>query len=141
MISELLYNTLSTDSSLLNLLNASEADNGIYFETKKRDKSNPFIIYYLQAPTNINAQENVFEQQADFSIYADTHSEAAIIRDRLYDLFNKFDKTRYATSDGAKRIIEGHALTTFSRSSFLYNPKTSAQLGCSFSFKFVVNKE
>ena len=40
--------------------------------------------------------------------------------------------------DGKIIIHEGHALTSFSRSTFIFNPKTAAQTSCTFNFKYTV---
>lgn len=136
MIENIIYSVLKADEPLKTLLGASQRNSKIY-----PDSANPgvlpCIVYYADQPTNPNKEPWGYVQNITFEFWAKTKTQSLAIRDRLYTIFNKFDRF-FNSSAMAQGIIirECHAVSAQVTNNFPLETEQAINAVVSFDFSY-----
>ena len=129
MIENIVLNALKKDNTLKTLL-----DGKIYPDVAQV-KTLPCVVMESESPTNPTNDPFYYVQNLTFEIYASTEKSAQQIRDRFYEILNKFD--RYFLDKGTGVIImEAHAVYASVSNHFLLENEQAKEKVISFDFHF-----
>ena len=136
MIESIIYGVLKADTPLQNILGATQSDSKIYPDNANPGNL-PCIVYYADQPTNPNNEPWGYRQNITFEFWAKTKTESLAIRNRLYTIFNKFDRF-FNSSAMAQGIIirECHAVPAQLTNNFQLETEQAINAVVSFDFQF-----
>ena len=137
MIENIVYSVLKQDSALAALLGATAADSRIY-SVFAEPLSLPCIVFYSGSPVSANDTVWFYRQNFTFEIYAETVSQYNAIRNRLYTIFQKYDRFFNSSAMQTEGIIikECHAVETEIISTYPDEYKQAVQGAAGFEFQF-----
>lgn len=137
MIENIIYSVLKNDGELALLLGATAEDSRIYAVYANPLKL-PCVVFYGAAPVSPNDTPWLYSQNITFEIYAETAAEYNNIRNRFYEIFQKYD--RFFNSEALKTqgiiIKECHAVSAQSVSTFPEETEQGVSGVVSFDFQF-----
>lgn len=129
MIENIVLNALKKDGTLKTLLN------GKIYPDVAQVKTLPCVVMESESPTNPTNDPFYYVQNLTFEIYASTEKSAQQIRDRFYEILNKFD--RYFIDKGTGVIIrEAHAVYASVSNHFPLDNEQAKEKVLSFDFHF-----
>lgn len=131
MIENIIIKALRADSEL-----AALTDGKIY-PNVAQVTSLPVVIMLSDEPTNQTNDPFYYTQNLTFEIYAKTEAAAQAIRNRFYEILNKFDE--YFKDDFANTgiiIREAHAVYASVSNHFHIENEQARERVVSFDFKY-----
>ena len=131
MIENIVIKSLLADTEL-NTLTA-----GHIYPNVAQVKTLPCVVMSSSEPTNPTNDPFFYEQNLTFEIYAKTERSAQNIRNRFYEIINKFDQ--YFKNDLAASgviIREAHAVYASVSNHFSLENEQARERVVSFDFKF-----
>lgn len=136
MIEPIIYNILAADLPLRALLNATATDSKIYPDNANPGEL-PCIVYYTDQPTNPINEPWLYQQNFTFEFWAETKAQSLAIRNRLYQIFNKFDRFFNSSAMAQGLIIrECHAVAAQVSNNFPLETAQAINAVVSFDFKY-----
>lgn len=130
MIENIILAYLKQDDELYSLLA------GKIYPDVAQVQALPVVIMYADSPTSPSNNPWDYSQNLTFEIYADTEKKAQQIRNRLYDLLNKYDGFFLAEQPTGIIIHEAHAVFASVSNHFPNDTKQAKQKVVSFDFRF-----
>lgn len=138
MIENLILKFLKKDDTLCELLGGGESGktNCNIFPDVGQVTVLPCVIMSADSPTSPTDNPWDFTQNLTFDIYAQTERTAQQIRNRLYQLLDKYDD--FFLSDQASGIIirESHAVSASVSNHFPNDTEQAKEKVVSFDFRF-----
>lgn len=130
MIENLVLNELKKDATLKTLI-----DGRIYPDVAQV-QTLPTVIMSADSPTSPINEPWAYVQNLTFEIYAKTEKSAQDVRNRIYELLQKFDN--YFLTDQASGIIvhEAHAVYASVSNHFPLENEQAKEKVVSFDIKF-----
>ena len=104
MIENIIIKYLNADETL------AELTGGKIYPDFGQVESLPCVVMSADSPTSPINEPYYFTQNLTFEIYAKTEKLAQQIRDRFYELLNKYDDINLVALDKGILIKEGHAV-------------------------------
>lgn len=130
MIENLVLNELKKDATLKTLLN------GRIYPDVAQVKTLPTVIMSADSPTSPINEPWAYVQNLTFEIYATTEKSAQDVRNRIYEILQRFDN--YFLTDQASGIIvhEAHAVYGNVSNHFPLENEQAKEKVVSFDIKF-----
>lgn len=131
MIENIIIKALRADSEL------SALTDGKIYPNVAQVTSLPVVIMLSDEPTNPTNDPFYYTQNLTFEIYAKTEAAAQAIRNRFYEILNKFDE--YFKDDFANTgiiIREAHAVYASVSNHFHIENEQARERVVSFDFKY-----
>lgn len=130
MIENIVLKNLKADTVLNTLL-----DGKIYPDVAQV-KTLPCVVMSADSPTSPVDEPFLYTQNLTFEIYAKTEKKAQEIRNRFYDILQRFDQ--YFISDASTGIIirEAHAVSASVSNHFPLDNEQAKEKVISFDFLF-----
>lgn len=131
MIENIIIKALRADSEL------AELTGGKIYPNVAQVTSLPVVIMLSDEPTNPTNDPFYYTQNLTFEIYAKTEASAQAIRNRFYEILNKFDE--YFKDDFANTgiiIREAHAVYASVSNHFHIENEQARERVVSFDFKY-----
>ena len=99
-------------------------------------KTLPCVVMTADSPTNPTGDPFLYQQNLTFEIYAATEKTAQSIRNRIYDLLNKFDNFHLVDATNGIIIREAHAVYASVSNHFPLDNEQAKEKVVSFDFQF-----
>lgn len=131
MVENIIIKALRDDSEL------SELTGGKIYPNVAQVKTLPVVIMISDEPTNPTNDPFFYTQNLTFEIYAKTEAAAQAIRNRFYEILNRFDQ--YFKNDLSKSgiiIREAHAVYASVSNHFHIENEQARERVVSFDFKY-----
>lgn len=130
MIENIILKYLKADTVLATLLL------GKIYPDVAQVKALPCVVMSADSPINPTENPYLYQQNLTFEIYAKTEKNAQQIRDRFYEVLNKYDNFNLA--DTTKKIIikEAHAVSASVSNHFPLENEQAKEKVVSFDFQF-----
>lgn len=138
MIENIILKYLKEDDTLAELLGGGESgDNtcNIYPDVGQV-YALPCVIFSADAPTSPTFNPWDYSQNLTFEIYAQTERAAQAIRNRLYDLLNKYDDFYLIDTQKGIIIREAHAVSASVSDHFPNDTEQAKTKVVSVDFRF-----
>lgn len=136
MIENIIYSVLKADTPLQTLLVATPQNSKIYPDNANPEEL-PCIVYYAAQPTNPNNEPWGYQQNITFEFWAETKVQSLAIRNRLYEIFNKFDRFFNASAMAQGIIIRAcHAVSAQVTNHFPLETEQAVNAVVSFDFTY-----
>lgn len=138
MIENIILKYLKEDDTLAELLGGGESgDNtcNIYPDVGQV-YALPCVIFSADAPTSPSNNPWDYTQNLTFDIYAQTERAAQAIRNRLYDLLNKYDDFYLIDTQKGIIIREAHAVSASVSDHFPNDTEQAKTKVVSVDFRF-----
>lgn len=129
MIENIILNFLKSDSELNTLTG------GRIYPDVAQVKTLPTVIMYTDSPVP-QGQRWFFTQNLTFEIYAKTEKSAQDVRDRFYQLLNKYDEINLAAMAQGIIIKEAHAVYGSVSNHFPLETEQAREKVVSFDFQY-----
>ena len=129
MIENIVLKDLKTDYVLNSLLG------GKIYPDVAQVKSLPCVVTYADSPTSPVNEPWLYTQNLTFEIYAKTEKEAQQIRNRFYEILQRFDGFFIADKSGIM-IREAHAVYASVSNHFPLENEQAKEKVVSFDFLF-----
>lgn len=129
MIENIIINFLKADSELNTLTG------GRIYPDMAQVKTLPTVIMYAESPVP-QGQRWFFTQNLTFEIYAKTEKSAQDVRDRFYQLLNKYDEINLAAMSQGIIIKEAHAVYASVSNHFPLETEQAREKVVSFDFQY-----
>lgn len=129
MIENIILNFLKADSELNTLTG------GRIYPDVAQVKTLPTVIMYADSPVP-QGQRWFFTQNLTFEIYAKTEKSAQDVRDRFYQLLNKYDEINLASMAQGIIIKEAHAVYASVSNHFPLETEQAREKVVSFDFQY-----
>lgn len=129
MIENIILNFLKADSELNTLTG------GRIYPDVAQVKTLPTVIMYADSPVP-QGQRWFFTQNLTFEIYAKTEKSAQDVRDRFYQLLNKYDEINLAAMSQGIIIKEAHAVYASVSNHFPLETEQAREKVVSFDFQY-----
>lgn len=129
MIENIILNFLKSDSELNTLTG------GRIYPDVAQVKTLPTVIMYADSPVP-QGQRWFFTQNLTFEIYAKTEKSAQDVRDRFYQLLNKYDEINLAAMSQGIIIKEAHAVYGSVSNHFPLETEQAREKVVSFDFQY-----
>lgn len=129
MIENIVLKDLKSDYVLNDLLN------GKIYPDVAQVKSLPCVVMYADEPTSPVNEPFLYTQNLTFEIYAKTEKTAQAIRNRFYEVLQKFDGYFIADKSGIM-IREAHAVFASVSNHFPLENEQAKEKVVSFDFLF-----
>ena len=129
MIENIILNFLKADSELNTLTG------GRIYPDVAQVKTLPTVIMYADSPVP-QGQRWFFTQNLTFEIYAKTEKSAQDVRDRFYQLLNKYDEINLAAMAQGIIIKEAHAVYASVSNHFPLETEQAREKVVSFDFQY-----
>lgn len=129
MIENIILNFLKADSELNTLTG------GRIYPDVAQVKTLPAVIMYADSPVP-QGQRWFFTQNLTFEIYAKTEKSAQDVRDRFYQLLNKYDEINLAAMAQGIIIKEAHAVYASVSNHFPLETEQAREKVVSFDFQY-----
>lgn len=130
MIENIVLNSLKNDYALSILL-----DGKIYPDVAQV-KELPCVVMIADSPTSPNNEPWLYTQNLTFEIYAKTEKSAQAIRNRLYEILQRFDGYFIANKPSGIMIREAHAVYASVSNHFPLENEQAKEKVVSFDFLF-----
>lgn len=130
MIENIIINYLKADSELNTLLA------GKIYPDVAQVGTLPCVVMSADSPINPTENPYLYQQNITFEIYAKTEKVAQQIRDRFYNLLNKYDNFNLADLTNKIIIKEAHAVNASVSTHFLLDNEQAKEKVISFDFQF-----
>lgn len=131
MIENIILKALKADAEL------SELTGGRIYPNVAQTTTLPVVIMTSDEPTNPTNDPFYYTQNLTFEIYAKTEKSAQNIRNRFYEILNKFDQ--YFKNDLVKTgviVRECHAVSASVSNHFHIDNEQARERAVSFDFKY-----
>ena len=129
MIENIILNFLKADSELNTLTG------GRIYPDVAQVKTLPTVIMYADSPVP-QGQRWFFTQNLTFEIYAKTEKSAQDVRNRFYQLLNKYDEINLAAMAQGIIIKEAHAVYASVSNHFPLETEQAREKVVSFDFQY-----
>ena len=129
MIENIVLKDLKSDYVLNNLLV------GKIYPDVAQVKSLPCVVMYADSPTSPVNEPWLYTQNLTFEIYAKTEKTAQVIRNRFYEILQRFDGFFIADKSGIM-IREAHAVFASVSNHFPLENEQAKEKVVSFDFLF-----
>lgn len=129
MIENIILNFLKSDSELNTLTG------GRIYPDVAQVKTLPTVIMYADSPVP-QGQRWFFTQNLTFEIYAKTEKSAQDVRNRFYQLLNKYDEINLAAMAQGIIIKEAHAVYASVSNHFPLETEQAREKVVSFDFQY-----
>lgn len=129
MIENIILNFLKSDSELNTLTG------GRIYPDVAQVKTLPTVIMCADSPVP-QGQRWFFTQNLTFEIYAKTEKSAQDVRDRFYQLLNKYDEINLAAMAQGIIIKEAHAVYASVSNHFPLETEQAREKVVSFDFQY-----
>lgn len=129
MIENIILNFLKADSELNTLTG------GRIYPDVAQVKTLPTVIMYADSPVP-QGQRWFFTQNLTFEIFAKTEKSAQEVRDRFYQLLNKYDEINLAAMAQGIIIKEAHAVYASVSNHFPLETEQAREKVVSFDFQY-----
>lgn len=138
MIENTILKYLKADDTLVELLGGGESGDNTcnIFPDVGQVYALPCVVFSADAPTSPTDNPWDYEQNLTFDIYAQTERAAQAIRNRLYDLLNKFDGFFVMDEENGIIIREAHAVSASVSDHFPNDTEQAKEKVVSFDFRF-----
>lgn len=129
MIENIVINTLKADTQLKELLN------GRIYPDVAQVTTLPCVIMSSDSPVPQD-QRWFFTQNLTFEIYAKTEKEAQEVRNRFYEVLNKYDEINLTAMSQGLIIKEAHAVYASVSNHFPLENEQAKEKIVSFDFQY-----
>lgn len=129
MIENIVLNFLKADTEINTLTG------GRIYPDVAQVKTLPTVIMYTDSPVP-QGQRWFFTQNLTFEIYAKTEKSAQEVRDRFYQLLNKYDEINLAAMSQGIIIKEAHAVYASVSNHFPLETEQAREKVVSFDFQY-----
>lgn len=136
MIENLVLNFLKADTTLATLTGAGENTPCNIYPDVGQVKSLPCVVMSADSPTSPSDNPWDYTQNLTFEIYAQTEKAAQQIRNRFYELLNKYDDFYLADTTKGLIIREAHAVSASVSNHFPNDTEQAKEKVVSFDFRF-----
>lgn len=136
MIENLVLNFLKEDTTLATLTGAGENTPCNIYPDVGQVKSLPCVVMSADSPTSPSDNPWDYTQNLTFEIYAQTEKAAQQIRNRIYELLNKYDDFYLADTTKGLIIREAHAVFASVSNHFPNDTIQAKEKVVSFDFRF-----
>lgn len=130
MIENIVLKNLKADTTLKSLL-----DGRIYPDVAQV-KTLPCVVFYADSPTSPVDEPFLYTQNITFEIYAKTEKSAQQVRNRLYEILQRFDDYFIADKTSGIIIREAHAVSASVSNHFPLDNEQAKEKVVSFDFLF-----
>lgn len=130
MIENIVLKNLKADTTLKSLL-----DGRIYPDVAQV-KTLPCVVFYADSPTSPVDEPWLYTQNLTFEIYAKTEKSAQQVRNRLYEILQRFDDYFIADKTSGIIIREAHAVSASVSNHFPLENEQAKEKVVSFDFLF-----
>lgn len=130
MIENIVLKNLKDDYVLNNLLG------GKIYPDVAQVKTLPCVVMTADSPTSPNNEPWLYTQNLTFEIYAKTEKQAQDIRNRFYEILQKFDGYFIANKSSGIMIREAHAVFASVSTHFPLENEQAKEKVVSFDFLF-----
>lgn len=130
MIENKILNLLKNDTELYALLS------GKIYPNIAQVKNLPCVVMTADSPSNPTGNPYLYQQNLTFEIYAATEKTAQNIRDRIYEILNKYDNFYLADLTNGIIIKEAHAVFASVSNHFPLDNEQAKEKVVSFDFQF-----
>lgn len=130
MIENIVLKNLKADTTLKSLL-----DGRIYPDVAQV-KTLPCVVFYADSPTSPVDEPFLYTQNITFEIYAKTEKSAQQVRNRLYEILQRFDDYFIADKTSGIIIREAHAVSASVSNHFPLENEQAKEKVVSFDFLF-----
>lgn len=130
MIENIILKFLKADTTLSTL-----TDGNIYPDVGQVE-SLPCVVMSADSPTSPSENPWDYTQNLTFEIYAQTEKKAQAIRERFYELLNKYDDFFLAEQPSGIIICEAHAVSASVSNHFPNDTEQAKEKVVSFDFRF-----
>jgi len=130
MIENIVLKNLKADTTLKSLL-----DGRIYPDVAQV-KTLPCVVFYADSPTSPVDEPWLYTQNITFEIYAKTEKSAQQVRNRFYEILQRFDQYFIADKTSGIIIREAHAVNASVSSHFPLENEQAKEKVISFDFLF-----
>lgn len=129
MIENIILNFLKSDSKLNTLTG------GRIYPDVAQVKTLPTVIMYAESPVP-QWERWFFTQNLTFEIYAKTEKSAQDVRDRFYQLLNKYDEINITAMEHGIIVKEAHAVYASVSNHFPLETEQAREKVVSFDFQY-----
>lgn len=136
MIENLVLNFLKADTTLATLTGAGENTPCNIYPDVGQVKSLPCVVMSADSPTSPSNNPWDYTQNLTFEIYAQTEKASQQIRNRIYELLNKYDDFYLADTTKGLIIREAHAVSASVSNHFPNDTEQAKEKAVSFDFRF-----
>lgn len=130
MIENIILKFLKADTTLATLTG------GNIYPDVGQVESLPCVVMSADSPTSPSDNPWDYTQNLTFEIYAQTERAAQAIRDRFYELLNKYDDFFLAEQPSGIIIREAHAVAASVSNHFPNDTEQAKEKVVSFDFRF-----
>lgn len=130
MIENIVLKNLKADTTLKSLL-----DGRIYPDVAQV-KTLPCVVFYADSPTSPVDEPFLYTQNITFEIYAKTEKSAQQVRNRFYEILQRFDDYFIADNTSGIIIREAHAVSASVSNHFPLENEQAKEKVISFDFLF-----
>lgn len=130
MIENIVLKNLKADTTLKSLV-----DGRIYPDVAQV-KTLPCVVFYADSPTSPVDEPWLYTQNLTFEIYAKTEKSAQQVRNRLYEILQRFDDYFIADKTSGIIIREAHAVSASVSNHFPLENEQAKEKVISFDFLF-----
>ncbi len=130
MIENIVLKNLKADTTLKSLL-----DGRIYPDVAQV-KTLPCVVFYADSPTSPVDEPWLYTQNLTFEIYAKTEKSAQQVRNRFYEILQRFDDYFIADNTSGIIIREAHAVSASVSNHFPLENEQAKEKVISFDFLF-----
>lgn len=136
MIENLVLNYLKADTTLAELTGAGEDRPCNIYPDFGQVESLPCVVMSSDSPTSPSENPWDYTQNLTFEIYASTEKLTQQIRNRFYELLNKYDDFFLADTTNGLIIREAHAVFASVSNHFPNDTIQAKEKVVSFDFRF-----
>lgn len=130
MIENIILKFLKADTTLATLTG------GNIYPDVGQVESLPCVVMSADSPTSPSDNPWDYTQNLTFEIYAQTEKKAQQIRNRFYELLNKYDDFFLAEQPSGIIIREAHAVSASVSNHFPNDTEQAKEKVVSFNFRF-----
>lgn len=139
MIENIVLKYLKADETLAELLGGGESGDGAtcpIYPDVGQVPALPCVIFYADAPTSPSDNPWDYTQNITYEVYAQTERAAQAIRNRLYELLNKYDDFFLIDTTNGLIIREAHAVGASVSDHFPNDTEQAKTKAVSVDFRF-----
>lgn len=136
MIENIVLNYLKADTTLATLTGKTANTPCNIYPDNGQVKSLPCVVMSADSPTSPSDNPWDYTQNLTFEIYASTEKSAQQIRNRFYELLNKYDDFYLADTTKGIIIREAHAVYSSVSNTFPNDTEQAKEKVVSFDFRF-----
>jgi len=136
MIENIILKYLKADSTLAELTGATQTKPANIYPDVGQVTDLPCVVMSADSPTSPTSNPWDFTQNLTFEIYAKTEKTAQKIRNRFYELLNKYDDFFLKDTTNGIIIREAHAVYASVSNHFANDTEQAKEKVVSFDFRF-----